>query len=92
MTLRQATIQCKNGLHLKVAGEVARTVQRSSCRVWFVSRKDEKIDASSVLQLLTLGARHGTKLKIFAEGNDRAEEENVIEAVFKIIQNPYEEA
>ncbi len=88
MTVKQATIQCKNGLHLKVAGELARLIQKSDCKVWFISRGEKKIDASSVLQLLTLGARYGTKLKICVEGKDVVEETTMLNAVMKIIQEP----
>ncbi len=62
------TLQCQEGLHLRVASKVALIAQKAGGSVNIRSDKHRRaVNACSVLELLTLGATLGTPLEIVAE-------------------------
>ena len=64
--IRVTTIKNELGLHARSAAQIAGIAQNSSANVW-IQKDDEKADASSILDILTLACTKGTKIKIIIE-------------------------
>jgi phosphotransferase system HPr (HPr) family protein len=56
-------------LHARPAASFVKAAMRFSSRVWVASGEKEA-DAKSLLSVLALGARRGTRLRLRAEGDD----------------------
>lgn len=75
------------GLHARPAEMVAREAMRFRCRVEIV-RDSLRIDAKSILNILTLGAEQGARLQLEASGDDAAE---AIEALARLVEGDFPE-
>jgi phosphotransferase system HPr (HPr) family protein len=68
MKIQKVTVYCEEGLHLRVASQVARIAQRSGGTVQIRNKKERPhANACSVLELLTLDASRGTSLEIVTD-------------------------
>ena len=67
MITRKVILKNKTGLHARPASELVAFAKELPCKV-FIEREGKKAAADSILQLLTLGAREGSELTLFAEG------------------------
>jgi len=78
------------GLHARPADMFARLARQFQSRIELV-RNDRRVEASSIIDLLTLGAAQGTELILEAEGDDA---EAAVEALAKLVESgfPMEEA
>jgi phosphocarrier protein len=86
MKSQKTTLRCKEGLHLRVASQVAKIAQKSGGIVKIRCKKDSAFaNACSVLELLTLGATLGSPIEIIAEGPD---EDTVLAALVNVFQQP----
>ena len=63
---RQTTIVNELGLHARSAAKIADIAQNSIANVW-IQKDDEKADASSILDILTLACPKETKITISIE-------------------------
>jgi phosphotransferase system HPr (HPr) family protein len=63
---RRATIINQLGLHARSAAQIADIAQNSIANVW-IQKDDEKADASSILDILTLACAKETKITIIIE-------------------------
>jgi phosphotransferase system HPr (HPr) family protein len=70
MKTGNAVVKCEHGLHLRVAADMVKIVNAHQSTVHIVCANCKEADACSIMQLLTLGATVGTKVKIIAEGLD----------------------
>ena len=72
MRIKTVTVQCEEGLHLRVAVEVVNIVKKWGGAVHILYKKGKsrarRVNACSAMELLLLGATAGTLLKIMAEG------------------------
>ncbi len=57
------------GLHARPAARLAKALGPLRARV-FIGRGENLVDARSILDVLTLSARAGTRLRVIAEGED----------------------
>lgn len=71
-----------NGLHARVAASIAALAQEFGCRISLVREKCEA-DATSILDILTLGAPHGAPIEIRATGRDA---ENAVQALARLFE------
>ena len=64
-------VKVKNpqGLHARPASAIVRILQESCCEVYFTCRK-EKVNARSIMSLLTLAASKNSTIFIEMEGED----------------------
>jgi phosphotransferase system HPr (HPr) family protein len=87
---RVIVIQNAQGLHARPADMFARLARQFQSRIELV-RDDRRVEASSIIDLLTLGAGPGTVLLLEAEGHDA---ELAVEALAKLVESgfPLEEA
>jgi len=63
---RITTIRNELGLHARSAARIAGIAQNSKANVW-IQKNDEKADASSIIDILTLACAKGTKITIIIE-------------------------
>ena len=63
---RHATIANDLGLHARSAAQIADIAQNSIANVW-IQKEDEKADASSIIDILTLACTKGTQITIIIE-------------------------
>ncbi len=68
----QIVIGSKLGLHLRVARDFAEMARKFSSKVRVVCETRD-VDGKSVLEMLTLGAVPGSKVRLRADGDDAEE-------------------
>ena len=65
--ISRTTIICNDlGLHARSAARIAEIAGNSVSNVWLV-KDDQRADASSIVDILTLACEKGTKIKIIIE-------------------------
>ncbi len=69
------------GLHMRPCGAIAAAAVRFQSNVT-LSLPDRKVNAKSILDLMTLGAPKGTELAIEVEGTDAQQALEAVAAVF----------
>lgn len=74
------------GLHARPASEFVEKAQSFKCNV-FIEKDGKKFDAKSILGVLALGAKKGSKVTITTEGDD---EEKALSQLIECI-NSFEE-
>lgn len=70
--LRVEAIANADGLHARLAGDIVRSVSRFSAVV-FLEANGRRASATSILQLLALGASGGARIQISASGAQASE-------------------
>jgi phosphocarrier protein HPr len=68
----KAKIINKRGLHARASAKVVEAAARFKSQM-FLIKGDEKVDAESILDLMTLGAPMGTEIEVEADGEDADE-------------------
>lgn len=84
---REVVVNNRQGFHARPANLFVQTAMRFRAHV-FVVKEKERINGKSILDLLTLGAQHGTRLRLEAEGDDAAE---AVVALEQLILNGFGE-
>lgn len=79
---KQVTIVNELGLHARAAGKIAEIAQNAEGKVWLV-KDSQKIDASSVIDILTLACAKGTQITVWV---DIESDIHVLDAVIKTIE------
>lgn len=70
MKARHWIVKDESGVHLRVAAEIVKKVQQHQSSVQVTSGDGPVASASSIMQLLSLGAVKGTPLRVTADGPD----------------------
>jgi phosphocarrier protein HPr len=84
---RHVVIVNELGLHARAAAKVAKLAGRSHAAVW-VCRDNERADASSVVDILTLACPRGTPLTICVDDPDDVP---ILDAIAELVRNGFEE-
>lgn len=63
------TIQSTKGLHARLASKLVQISNSYDAEV-YLAYDDVKVDAKSILGLLSLAVPHGENVKVVADGND----------------------
>ena len=87
MITREVTINNPVGLHARPATFFIQKANEFHCGVW-VEKDDRRINAKSLLGVLSLGIVKGTTVNILADGPDEAE---AVEALAALIDSGLEE-
>ena len=86
MISRSVTIQNSVGLHARPATFFIQKANAYKCTVW-VEKEDRKVNAKSLLGVLSLGIAQGMTIKLIADGSDENEAldglENLIHTGFE---------
>ena len=87
MTTREVTITNSIGLHARPATFFIQKANAYKCTVW-VEKEDRKVNAKSLLGVLSLGIAQGMTIKLIADGSDENEAldglENLIHTGFEV--------
>ena len=62
-------VTCENGLHIRPAEQLARLANRFASQIGLIY-ESQRVDAKSIMDLLTLGAQQGASVVIEARGED----------------------
>ena len=87
MTEQTITIANRAGIHARPAALLVQTTKDFQCNVYFERGKD-RINAKSIMGIITLGAAYGTELKIIAEGEG---EEAAVQTLVRLFESKFEE-
>ena len=87
MTEQVITISNRAGIHARPAAILVQASKDFKASIYF-EKGTEKINAKSIMGILTLAAAYGTKLKITAEGED---EKQAVETLVRLFQTNFEE-
>ena len=82
MKKRELVVQCEGGLHLRVAAQIVKEVQKHRSEVHIQCAGCPMANACSIFELLKLGAAQGMPLEITAEGPDEDEALRALEELF----------
>ena len=80
---RVIVIRNKQGLHARPAGEFVKLARTFESKIDLI-RDGRRIPATSMIDLLTLGAAQGTQLVLEADGSDA---QQAIEALAELVEN-----
>ena len=87
MTERVVKVINRAGIHARPSALLVQTTKNFTSSI-FIEKGMDRINAKSIMGIITLGAAYGTELKIIAEGED---EEAVIETLVKLFESKFEE-
>jgi phosphotransferase system HPr (HPr) family protein len=82
---RVVVVPNKQGMHARPAEMFVRRAQQFQSKIQIV-RDDYRVEAKSIMNLLTLGAAKGTKLTIEAEGSDAQE---AVDALAEVVEKGF---
>lgn len=85
---RRLTILNVRGLHARASAKFVREAEKFEA-VALVEKDGERVDARSIMGLLTLGAGQGTQISIEARGADAAA---LVEALAALVADRFGEA
>ena len=71
MISQNVTIQNSVGLHARPATFFVQKANSFKCSIW-VEKEDCRVNAKSLLGVLSLGITRGTKITLIADGDDEA--------------------
>lgn len=69
---RDVVVMNRYGIHARPAALLVKTATRFSCEI-LIEKNGVRVNAKSIMGLLTLEGNHGAKLRIHATGSDATE-------------------
>ena len=87
MISKTIKVQNRAGVHARPAALIAEKSNKFLSEIFLV-KEDAKINAKSVIGVITMAAAYGTELTLICEGSDEKEACNAIETLFN---NKFEE-
>ena len=87
MFSKEVVVQNQVGLHARPATFFIQKASEFKSSIW-VEREERKVNAKSLLGVLSLGITKGTTINIIADGVD---EEDAVEALIKLITSNFTE-
>jgi phosphocarrier protein len=81
------TVLNRAGVHARPAAILVQTTKNFNCNIYF-EKGHERINAKSIMGVITLGAGFGTEIKIIAEGEG---EEDAVKAIVRLFETKFEE-
>lgn len=76
------TIQNPIGLHARPAALLVQGCGRFPCQIW-IQKGDKRVDAKSILGVMSLAVQAGEAITIFAEGEQEQQAVNEIAALIE---------
>ncbi len=87
MVQKKITVKNRAGLHARPAAMVVTCASKFKAAV-NLEKGSEKIDAKSILGILTMGVGFGSEILISADGPD---EQEALDAMVSLFENKFEE-
>ncbi|HOI23460.1 MAG: HPr family phosphocarrier protein [Spirochaetia bacterium] len=78
----ETTIRNRAGIHARPSAMIAQTAIKFSSRI-FLEKNGNKINAKSIMGIITLAASFGSKIRITADGSDEVAAAEAIKALFE---------
>lgn len=72
MAAQKTTIKNKTGIHARPASVFVQTASKFKSKVQ-ITAKGKKVDAKSILMIMSMGLSNGTEIEISADGPDADE-------------------
>ena len=87
MFVREVMVQNQVGLHARPATFFNQKANEFKSSIW-IEKEERRVNAKSLLGILSLGIVGGTSIKIIADG---ADEEVAVEALVDLVTNGFSE-
>ena len=87
MTEQMITISNRAGIHARPAAVLVQAAKDYTANIYF-EKGNDRINAKSIMGILTLAAAYGTEIKIVAEGED---EKQAVETITRLFESGFEE-
>jgi len=84
---KTVTVTNRAGIHARPSALLVQTTKNFKSNIFFEKGSD-RINAKSIMGIITLGAAYGTEVKIIAEGED---EESAVDTLVKLFESKFEE-
>ncbi len=75
------------GLHARSAAKIAKLAQNAKSTIWLI-KNNEKVDASSIIDILTLACPKGSKIALSA---DSQSDIDIINDITALVERGFEE-
>jgi phosphocarrier protein len=85
MYVKEVSVQNQVGLHARPATFFIQKANEFKASVW-VEKEERRVNAKSLLGVLSLGIVGGTKIKIIADGVD---EQQAVEALVTLVESGF---
>jgi len=87
MTEKIVKVVNRAGIHARPSALLVQTTKNFTSNI-YMEKGANRINAKSIMGIITLGASYGTELKIIAEGDD---EETAVEILARLFESKFEE-
>ena len=87
MTQKEVTIKNRAGIHARPAALIVQKANEFDSEI-FMEKDGNKINAKSIMGIITLGAAYNTSLIVIADGQD---EEEAVTAIVHLFETRFEE-
>ncbi len=87
MYVKDVVVQNQVGLHARPATFFIQKANEFKSSIW-VEKEERRVNAKSLLGVLSLGIVGGTSIRIIADGND---EQDSVENLVKLVQSGFTE-
>ncbi|MCC8047732.1 MAG: HPr family phosphocarrier protein [Oscillospiraceae bacterium] len=88
MVTKSVTVNNQVGLHARPATFFIQKANEFKCSIWVEKEDDRKVNAKSLLGVLSLGIVCGTTINIIADGVD---EEKAVNTLADLVNNQFAE-
>ena len=85
MFYKDVTVENQVGLHARPATFFIQKANEFKSSIW-VEKEDRRVNAKSLLGVLSLGIVGGTRIRVIADGQD---EEAAVEALVKLVNSGF---
>jgi phosphocarrier protein len=82
MTEKTIIIKNRAGIHARPAALLVQTAKDFKSTVYF-EKDNDRINAKSIMGIITLGAAYGAEIRIIAEGEDEQEAVDILVHLFE---------
>ena len=87
MYMKEVMVQNQVGLHARPATFFIQKANEFKASIW-VEKEERRVNAKSLLGVLSLGIVGGTNIKVMADG---ADEEAAVDSLVKLVQSGFSE-
>jgi phosphocarrier protein len=87
MIEKMMTVKNRAGIHARPSALLVQTVKNFKCSI-YIEKGNDRINAKSIMGVLTLGASYGTELKLITDGKD---EGAAMKALVKLFESGFQE-
>ncbi|MGI6778980.1 MAG: HPr family phosphocarrier protein [Acetivibrionales bacterium] len=87
MIRKSVTVTNPTGLHARTAALFVQTAGKFTSRIW-IRKYDKKVNAKSIIGLMSLAINKGTDIEIEAEGED---EQLAVKELIELITSEFKE-